>query len=706
MGKEGNVKDFQIYKYLLGNILAIYTVVDGTMQFTLVPAGKAEEVSAEKLTLEGRNFNAPDSAVQVHVFGDRVNRQYSAGQTMRNSQSAYALKFAGQQKLANEKNIQIISRLVRDDGQTAEHRLIYRKGTRYVECYTVYENQSDKPVTLEMLSSFSIGSLTPFRMDNGAHAIRVYRMRSQWSSEARLEESDASDFILEPSWMNYGARGERFGSIGTMPAKKFMPFIGLTDDLSGVTWAASLAYAGSWQMEFYMAQDSVNLSGGLADFEFGHWRKVLARGEKLETPHAFLTCVCGSINKAAQYLTQAQIPEIPTEDDTRMPVLYNEYCRNWGKCSRENLLPLIDRAAALGIEYFVIDAGWAEYGFDSSGRSWTVKKEYYPEGIKEIVDYIHSKGMKAGIWFEPESFESESEDNSLPLVRRDGKIVRNLERVFLDMTDPVAIESLERGVIGFLAENHFDYVKFDYNENIGVGCDGGESLGEGLRKQVLGSYAFYRKVKEKLPGLVVEMCSSGGMRCEPSMIALGDMMSFSDIHETPDEASVACDMQRVLYPSKSQIWSTLHETYSDVQLIYTLACGFYGRMCISGFIDKLDVRQLEIVRRAIETYRLAALVIRRGVSSFVGKTPPQRHLEKYRGCIRTAEDGNTVLTVIHIFDDSVPELKLRAACFRGMKLVKIFAPEEAEISLEGETLTAKGLCKLSAFVAIAGKSGK
>ena len=41
----------------------------------------------------------------------------------------------------------------------------------------------------------------------------------------------------------------------------------------------------------------------------------------------------------------------------------------------------------------------------------------------------------------------------------------------------------------------------DYNDTIGIGCDGAESLGEGLRRDREASVNFVRKVKEEIPGI-------------------------------------------------------------------------------------------------------------------------------------------------------------------------------------------------------------
>lgn len=44
-------------------------------------------------------------------------------------------------------------------------------------------------------------------------------------------------------------------------------------------------------------------------------------------------------------------------------------------------------------------------------------------------------------------------------------------------------------------------MKIDYNETIGIGCDGAESPGEALRKNMEATVLFIEKVKEEVPEL-------------------------------------------------------------------------------------------------------------------------------------------------------------------------------------------------------------
>ncbi|MCC2728585.1 alpha-galactosidase, partial [Blautia sp. MSK22_86] len=65
--------------------------------------------------------------------------------------------------------------------------------------------------------------------------------------------------------------------------------------------------------------------------------------------------------------------------------------------------PLVDAAEKAGCEYFVIDAGWYADGnwWDSVGE-WQERRKRCPNGVREVTDYIRSKGMIPGVWLELE----------------------------------------------------------------------------------------------------------------------------------------------------------------------------------------------------------------------------------------------------------------------------------------------------------------
>ncbi|MCR5783797.1 MAG: alpha-galactosidase [Clostridia bacterium] len=64
----------------------------------------------------------------------------------------------------------------------------------------------------------------------------------------------------------------------------------------------------------------------------------------------------------------------------------------------------IDIAHRMGVDVFVIDAGW----FERTG-DWLVNRKRFPSGMEHIRDLLEERGMKLGLWFGPTSAGVNSE---------------------------------------------------------------------------------------------------------------------------------------------------------------------------------------------------------------------------------------------------------------------------------------------------------
>lgn len=135
---------------------------------------------------------------------------------------------------------------------------------------------------------------------------------------------------------------------------------------------------------------------------------------------------------------------------------------------------------------------------------WNVSPELFPSGLESIVQQIRSCGMIPGIWFELENCGPLAEAYTWErhLLQRDGIPITSGQRRFWNFRDPFVIEYLSEKVIDFIKKYDFGYLKVDYNETIGIGCDGAESLGEGLRLQMEAVQNFFRRIRREIPHLV------------------------------------------------------------------------------------------------------------------------------------------------------------------------------------------------------------
>lgn len=638
---------------------------------------------------------ALDPLVQVKLCGDMYQGAFAPGHTMRMGESTRRLVFESQ-KIKNEGEKTVIETVLKDDrGYQAVHRVCHQDGDRFLTVDCTYVNNSKNQITLEMLSSFSLNKISPYLPGDCYGDITVHRLQSRWSEEGKLLSQTMEDLQLEPGWNMDSVRSERFGQVGSMPVSQYFPFLALEDTRNHIFWGAQLAHPASWQMEIYRSDDNIAVSGGLADREFGHWMKHLGPGEAFPSPTAILTTAhTDSIDLLTQRLVEYGVrgADAAPECEQSLPIIFNEYCTTWGNPSHENIVEILKAIRGKGFDYFVIDCGW----YKADGVPWDISmgdyipsKTLFPEGLEKTVEAIHGEGLKAGIWFEVENVgpASEAYHNIEHLLKRDGHVLTTSRRRFWDMNDPWVREYLRERVIGTLNRYGFDYMKADYNDTFGIGCDGAESLGEGLRQNMMAAMEFFEEVKAEVPGIILENCASGGHRLEPGFMGITSMASFSDAHECVEIPIIAANVHRAILPRQSQIWAVIRETDSLKRIAYSVASTFLGRMCISGDVTNLTSEQWYVIDRGIAFYRQIASIIRSGQTY---QLSPQiqriRHPEGWQGIVRVGTNGEAY-ALMHTFGGTYPsEIRMKLPQEAPQQMAAVYSDTDEKIWIENGIL--------------------
>ena len=636
-------------RYTLGGLTAVYRREGDVVELLLVPAGSEGGLA--------RADCAAEPLIQAKLTEDDAPAFFSGGRTMRNSPTVKAMRYAGQTAQKSADKTVVVTKLTDPRGLAYTHTLTLYADNPAAEVVTSVENTGSEAHTLEMLSSFTLGSLSPFSVGLAPETLKIHRLRSTWSAEGRLVTDRAEDLQLEPSWKCYSANSVRFGSVGSFPVHGFVPFCAVEDTAHGVTWAAATTQGSSWQMELYRQDFGLSLSGGLADREFGAWCKTLAPGETFTAPKAVVTAVQSGVDLAAQVLaenTRRSVEPILPESEKSMPVLFNEFCSTWGSPTEETILKHLESLKGHNLGYYVIDAGWYDdESFEAASKlgKWELSEKHFPHGMRYVVEKIHDAGMKAGIWFE---FEMAGRDEPDCFNRTEWQLTRGGipitagDRRFWDMRKPEVQEYLAHKVIDFLRENALDYMKVDYNEDIGLGCDGAESLGEGLYEQILATQVFFARIRSELPNLVLELCASGGHRLCHSFLELSCMASFSDAHECDEIPIIAANMHRMILPRQSQIWAVVKGEHPLQKLYYQICSGLLGRLCYSGHPQDLTAEQWAIMDDGTAFYAKAAPIIDRGISTRYGSEIISYRAPKGWQAVVRRSKAQT-LVVVHTF---------------------------------------------------------
>ena len=671
-------------KYLFGDTAVCYqeVPVEGhegktTVGLALFPVGEEKEVPM-------------DSLIQVSFTGDETLIDYTLGVTMRNREGTL-LKVEEQ---AAEEN-GVVTRLRDARGNVYLHHLAYSPKTGVFTVWVEYCNLTGKEQTLESLQSFSISGIHALRGGKATLAgLRLHRLTSAWSRECRPEEDSFSNLGLDTSWARYGVKCERFGEVGSMSNRGHFPFAAVEDEERHIVWAAMMEAPSSWQMEVYAEKETCALSGGLADYEFGHWRKTIAPGESFATHKAFLTVQRSVLACCNAFVAeQEQRLKVPASEES-MPVLFNEYCTTWGCPSAENINAILKAIEPFPIDTFVIDCGWYkpdDKGWCNAIGDWRESRALFPEGISAVSSAIRAAGKHPGIWFEFEVAGRDSDcfyDES-KLLKRDGHIITGKNRRFLDLRLPKVQEYLKERMLGFLQKNGFEYIKIDYNDSLGIGCDSadGAAPGEGGRRIAEESLVWLAKLKEAVEGLVIENCSSGGSRIEPLRMSKVSMCSFSDAHECNEIPLVAANVSRVIPARQMQIWAVLREGESASRTIYSLCAAMMGRICLSGDVLHLEEERVRLIKEGLDFYQEIKDIVRYGSISLIDNT-----VEYYR-----APEGRQVyikeyeekkLVIVH-FLESAEKVSLP---LEGCRLKRAFTDlaytAEGELCIEGRPFSA------------------
>ena len=651
-----------------GTMTIVYLLNDGHCGMTVFPTVHRPEVKLETLVFE--------PLVHLFLSGDGYPTGFSNGVSMRRSTTTKALHYEGQ--TFDPDTGTVITCLSTSDNVKVWHSCRFCGEVIETDC--IVENGSSQSIAVELLTSFALNTGVFGKIKN--EDATLHRLRSAWSSENRLLSQTMTQLNMEESWAGTGLRTMRYGVVSSLSCNGYAPFGAL--EHNDVTWAALLEAPCAWQIEVSRYVNAeLCLSGGMGDFEFAQFRKTLKPGEQLRTPTALLTAQSGDIEDCFRCFVRRNIHRMQylPESEKNLPIIYNEFCYTWGNPSEDKIKAAADKLKDWGIRYFVIDAGWyqTDTGYwENNMGDWVVSEKLFPSGLRNTADYLRSCGYIPGIWFEMENIGEDAEvakTHKHLLLTRNGKVIRSGKRMFWNFSLPEVRKELDHRIIDLIKDNGFFYIKIDYNESPGVGCDDPDSFGAGLRRNVELSQEYYHHLHEEIPQLVLEVCSSGGHRNEPSFLSLSSMNSFSDAHECTSIPLIAANVGRIVPACQNQIWCVLQPTDDHDRMEYSLAATFMGRMCLSGDLCALAPWQDAIIHDAIAFYNKMRPVLLDG-DQYIYRNCGASYEHPVGSQLIVRKNDNVMVVIAHSFDTpAAMELSIP----KSAKLIHRFGAEVLNI---------------------------
>ena len=223
----------------------------------------------------------------------------------------------------------------------------------------------------------------------------------------------------------------------------------------------------------------------------------------------------------------------PEHPGPERPVTLNVWEAVYFDHDLERLLDLAERAAALGVERYVLDDGWfGSRRDDTSGLGdWVVSADVWPDGLHPLVDRVRELGMEFGLWFEPEMVNLDSDvARAHPewVMATGGRTpVPSRHQQVLNLGIPEAYAHVRDQLMAILGEYAIGYLKWDHNRDL-VDAGTAPSGRAGVHEQTLAFYRLLDELKAAHPGLEIESCSSGGARVDLGVLERTERVWASD----------------------------------------------------------------------------------------------------------------------------------------------------------------------------------
>ncbi|MHC4715820.1 MAG: alpha-galactosidase [Planctomycetota bacterium] len=337
---------------------------------------------------------------------------------------------------------------------------------------------------------------------------------------------------------------------------------------------------------------------------------VLAPGETVRLPRVHVGVYAGTMddgfNSVRRYVAEVLSPDVEG-DRPRAFVAYHHWFGIHEDFDEALMRRQVDRAAELGLEYFEVDAAWYDAG---GGRFWEgvgnwqrVAPAKFADGLEPFAEYVRSKGLRFGLWFEPER------------ARRDSDWGREHRDWYwwqegnpsghLDLTRREVQDGLIAMLSDWIARLDIRWLRWDCNHAPGPFWDQVDPTGKVQFAYVEGLYRVFDTLLDRHANLMIDNCAGGGQRVDFGTLRRAGTMVISDHGDDPHICRIMQTGGARVLPGNymnSSIYLGPGDGDASVgplELISRMA----GAISLSGHIANWSKRHTRRVRRHLDGLR-------------------------------------------------------------------------------------------------------
>ena len=306
------------------------------------------------------------------------------------------------------------------------------------------------------------------------------------------------------------------------------------ESAEGSAVVVSPAWSGNWRLDAEPTADGVRVRAGISPDAFV---RVLRPGRGFLAPSVYVAAAdnradaTAGLAEAVSRWVAPRSPEVPLTWNHWWPYEDQEI-------SAEAFLRDVAVARELGFQLAVLDAGWFG-GADAGSDWWKIRGDWdeentvrFPDGVAGLAAATRAEGLEFGIWCEIEALGLDAhiaEVKPEVVARRDGDAsyrgIREDDPGWLGyvcLGSPAAREHVADILDRLITRTAARWLKVDFNLDPGPGCsrtDHGHEAGDGLYEHYQGLYAVLDDLRRRHPQLIIEDCSSGGLRLDLGLLS-------------------------------------------------------------------------------------------------------------------------------------------------------------------------------------------
>jgi alpha-galactosidase len=503
-------------------------------------------------------------------------------------------------------NIQTTTIQLKDEKKPFFVELNFRayQAENVIEQWVTISHSEKKAVRLEQFASAALGLK--------AESYYLTHFFGSWGKEMQLDEVKLNNGIklIESKRGVRATEYENPSFVLSLNQK--------ASDYCGEVIMGALAWSGNFRLAFQIDdKENCQLIAGINPFASDY---LLMPKEVFTTPRMVYTYSNTGKNQGSINLHRWARKYNLQDGEKVRPIVLNSWEGAFFKFDAAKLKSMMDGAAEMGVEVFVLDDGWFGNKYprnnDKAGLGdWEVNKQKLPAGLSDLIDHAESKGLKFGIWVEPEMVNPKSElaeKHPEWIIQRmnDREPLLQRNQLLLDLSNP-KVQDFVFGVVDkVLIENpRIAYVKWDANrqlQNFGSTYLNDDKQSHLWIEYVKGLESVLTRLNKKYPEIIFQACASGGGRVDYGVLKNTHEFWASDDTDPFERLFIQWGTNHI-YPAiatASHITkSPNHQTGRETPLKFRCDVAMGGRLGIELSPSDLSSEDVSYVKQVVESYK-------------------------------------------------------------------------------------------------------